>query len=1081
MHCIRHLCRPARPFRPLRQLLKALPFFGVLIFLQAAVLFTAFPAEARDWEHPGFETGHISTLYTIRNGMPYSEVNTMAQTEDGFLYFGSYGGLVQYDGRGFHRIEGISSVVSLCADPDGSLWIGTNDMGLVCKKPGDEYLFYGKEAGFRSLSIRAIQPDGKGNLFFATTSGIFYRPGTAVSGAAAEDAPDTPDAPGTADTADTADTVIPVDDVRIEGTYISDITAAADGVLYGVTVDGDVFSIENFEVEKYITAAQAGAGITCVCPDPSEKGRVYLGTEGEYILYGDLKKDPASFRKIEMPGLSGVNMLSLIDGKLWICTNGGIAYMDDEEGFKILSLTPLPMVGGVLKDYEGNLWFYSYRNGVLKVSRSIFTDVSLMTDMKDRVVTTTWMKDDLLYTGTDTGLLVFRGDGQRAETPVSELLKDARIRAIKEDRKGNLWFCTFSEHGLVCLHPDGTYRCFNQKSGMVSDYSRTIFERSDGTMAAAFTGGIHIIQDEKVVRTFGSRQGLPNSVILAITEDSEGRLLFGTNGDGIYMLEGAKISRMKISDDLDSQIILRVKRDEKRDCFWIATSREVAALKDGTIRKAENFPLSDMGSGCYDILIPDNKSVWMTGGAGVYAADGDELLSGHVSDYRFYNTGNGLPHITTANSRNYVSPKGIAYVSGVDGITGIDLNNLDRLRGRAKLAIPWIDADETRIYTRPGEKVVLPSDTRRIVIHSYVLSYALGDPVVSVNLEGFDEKPTITTKTNLYPKTYTNLPGGTYVFRLAPVNAGGVQTDGVSITIVKKKAFYEQVWFWLLCCLVFTGAMILLVNRLLARQARRLDKKRDEERIASELSMAAGIQASALPGTFPAFPDRKDFDIYASMTPAREVGGDFYDFFLVDEDHLAMVIADVSDKGVPAALYMMSAKISINDYTMTGKEPADVLTAVNDVLTRNPQDMFVTVWVGVLDLKTGVLTAANAGHEYPILLSPGGSFEIVKDRHGIVLGGMEGVWYRQYELKLEPGSKLFLYTDGVPEASNKDKKFFGLERTLEALNRKKEGTPEELIASVSDAVREFADGAPPFDDMTMLCLSYAGPEEAEQV
>ena len=189
-----------------------------------------------------------------------------------------------------------------------------------------------------------------------------------------------------------------------------------------------------------------------------------------------------------------------------------------------------------------------------------------------------------------------------------------------------------------------------------------------------------------------------------------------------------------------------------------------------------------------------------------------------------------------------------------------------------------------------------------------------------------------------------------------------------------------------------------------------------------------------------------------------------------------MVIADVSDKGVPAALYMMSAKISINDYTMTGKEPADVLTAVNDVLTRNPQDMFVTVWVGVLDLKTGVLTAANAGHEYPILLSPGGSFEIVKDRHGIVLGGMEGVWYRQYELQLEPGAKLFLYTDGVPEASNKDKQFFGLERTLEALNRKKEGTPEELIASVRSAVQEFAGGAPPFDDMTMLCLSYAGPD-----
>ena len=844
--------RRVRPFRALRQLRKLLPVLGVLFFLQIPAILAAFPSEARDWDHPGFETGHISTLYTIRNGMPYSEVNAMAQTEDGFMYFGSYGGLVQYDGRGFHRIEGISSVVSLCADPDGSLWIGTNDTGLVCMKPGDEYLFYRKEAGFRTLSIRAIQPDGKGNLFFATTSGVFYMPGGERSG-----------------------TVIPVDDARINGTYISNLSAAGDGVLYGVTVDGDVFSIENFRVEKYITAAQIGAGITCVCPDPEESGKLYLGTEGGYILYGGFERAPGSLVKIETPGLSGINMLSLIDGKLWICTNGGIAYMDEEEGFKSLSLTPLPMVGGVLKDYEGNLWFYSYRNGVLKVSRSIFTDVSLMTDMKDRVVTTTWMKDDLLYTGTDTGLLVFHGDGQRAETPVSELLKDARIRAIKEDGKGNLWFCTFSEHGLVCLHPDGTYRCFNEKSGMVSDYSRTIFELSDGTMAAAFTGGIHIIDGEKAVRTFGSREGLPNSVILAITEDSEGRLILGTNGDGIYMLEGAKISRMAVSDDLGSQIILRVKWDEKRDCLWIVTSKEVAALKDGTIRKAENFPLSDMGSGCYDILIPDNGSVWMTGGAGIYVADGDELLSGHVSDYRFYNTGNGLPHITTANSRNYVSPQGIAYVAGVDGITGIDLNNMDRLRGRAKLVIPWVDADEKRIYTRPGQKIVLPADTRRIVIYSYALSYALGDPVVTVSLEGFDEKPTVTTKSNLHPKTYTNLPGGTYVFRLLPVQAGGAGTEGAYITIVKKKAFHEQVWFWILCGLLFTGAMILLVNRLLARQARRLDKKRDEERIASELSMAADIQASALPGTFPAFPDRKDFDIFASMTPAREVGGRF--------------------------------------------------------------------------------------------------------------------------------------------------------------------------------------------------------------
>ena len=162
---------------------------------------------------------------------------------------------------------------------------------------------------------------------------------------------------------------------------------------------------------------------------------------------------------------------------------------------------------------------------------------------------------------------------------------------------------------------------------------------------------------------------------------------------------------------------------------------------------------------------------------------------------------------------------------------------------------------------------------------------------------------------------------------------------------------------------------------------------------------------------------------------------------------------------------------------MMGKMPAEVLTAVNNVLTGNSSEMFVTVWLGVLDLRTGELTAANAGHEYPFMMQPGRGFELVKDPHGIVLGAMEGFPYEQYTLRLEPGAKLFLYTDGIPEASDKDGKFFGLDRTLEALNSTEEGTPEEILNAVHGAVKVFAGDAPQFDDMTMMCLHFKGSKQ----
>ena len=254
------------------------------------------------------------------------------------------------------------------------------------------------------------------------------------------------------------------------------------------------------------------------------------------------------------------------------------------------------------------------------------------------------------------------------------------------------------------------------------------------------------------------------------------------------------------------------------------------------------------------------------------------------------------------------------------------------------------------------------------------------------------------------------------------------------------------------------------------------ENERDLFSTNKELGLATNIQKHMLPSIFPAFPERKEFDVYASMTPAKEVGGDFYDFFLIDDNHLGLVMADVSDKGVPAALFMMACKIMVQNYAMMGKSPSEVLTSVNNQICQNNQDeMFVTIWLGILDVRTGLLTAANAGHEKPAIQNADGKFELYKDTHGFVVGWYKGVKYVDYQVQLKRGSKIFLYTDGVPEATSSEGQFTR-ERMVKTLNKYRMMQPEEIIKNMKDDIDLFVGRADQFDDITMLCAEFKGYE-----
>ena len=251
-----------------------------------------------------------------------------------------------------------------------------------------------------------------------------------------------------------------------------------------------------------------------------------------------------------------------------------------------------------------------------------------------------------------------------------------------------------------------------------------------------------------------------------------------------------------------------------------------------------------------------------------------------------------------------------------------------------------------------------------------------------------------------------------------------------------------------------------------------------EARIDAELAFAKAIQHSALPSVFPPYPNRKEFDIWACMHTAKEVGGDFYDFYFVDEQTLVFLIADVSGKGIPAAMFMMTAKTLLKSYAESGMDAAQVLTQANNKLCEgNDAGMFVTVWMGYLNTRTGEVTYANAGHNPPLVRHADGSVEFVRSRPGLVLAGMEGIRYRANSIQLEPGDMLYLYTDGVTEATNADNNLYGENRLLAILEHHTNGDVHAVCENVKADVDAFVGEAPQFDDITMLSLRYTPPGE----
>ncbi len=299
-------------------------------------------------------------------------------------------------------------------------------------------------------------------------------------------------------------------------------------------------------------------------------------------------------------------------------------------------------------------------------------------------------------------------------------------------------------------------------------------------------------------------------------------------------------------------------------------------------------------------------------------------------------------------------------------------------------------------------------------------------------------------------------------------------------TVITKSVLNNTTLFYVLPRALILLGLSSICTTVAGRTRKLLEKQikdsEERQRISTELDVATHIQADMLPRIFPAFPERPEFDIYATMNPAKEVGGDFYDFFMVDETHLAIVVADVSGKGVPAALFMVIGKTLIKDHTKPGVDLGDVFSEVNELLCEsNSEGLFITAFEGVLNLVTGEFRFVNAGHEMPFIAKAGSAYEPYKLRAGFVLAGMENMKYQSGQMQLSPGDKIFQYTDGVTEATNAAHELYGMERLTDILVKNTDKPPAQLLPAVKADIDLFVGDAPQFDDITMLCVEYLKP------
>lgn len=865
----------------------------LLVFTAAATagMFTPLAAYAETTEEAS-EPSYIRTIYNGDNGLACGHANDVIETNDGILWVGSYSGLYRYNGTTFrfmNEFDSVKNVNCLFVDTDGRLWIGTNDNGVAVSINEHIADSIDSKGGLPSDSVRCITQGRNGDYYIGTSDKMVVvqlRAGLVIT--------------------DTIDDIL----------YAKKVDSDKYGNIATVTAAGKLYILKDKKIAYEITESDITGYTTCSF---SESGELYAGTaDGKVITYeiSDSKAKKTSFTECE--GLNGINRIYMQNEHVaWVLSDNGVGTLTDKKTYEHMETEGFNYsLENITIDYQDNLWIASSRMGLMQLSPAPITDVFGDYGLEAGVVNTTKLHDGKLYIGTDNGLVILDTEKKTEVTSeLTELLAESRVRCIKSDSKGNLWLCSYGK-GLVELTASGSVKEFDGDEYGMGSRVRVCLELKDGSIAVGGDKGLYFIKDEKITKTLIYGEDMGAAKVLCLLETDDGRLLAGTDGNGVTVIKNGKVEGEYTRDmGLTSGVILRLVQDTDGASVFAVTGNSICYIKDEVIRELNNFNYYNN----YDIVLDDDGDMFISGSAGVYVVNRSELLSGKSPDSIVLNSKVGLRGSLTSNAWNDIDDDKNMYLSTDRGVFSVNMDSYKTKKRFFRLMVSEMWLDGTSMPIKRGSGTTISKDVKTVEFVPEVVNYTLENPNISYCMEGLDTDWKTVPQKDLSHIVYTNLPSGDYRFRLAVIDPDTNQILRESTYSFRKEmAIYDNTWFkvyMIAIAILFVGWLTWFFTRTQAEHTMEIQKAKlalalQQVQMGNEtiLAIAKTVDAKDLRTSR----HSQRVSDYSVMIANK------YGFTKEEQENLrkAALLHDIGKIGIPDAILNKPARLTDEEYAI---------------------------------------------------------------------------------------------------------------------------------------------------------------------
>ena len=735
------------------------------------------------------------------NGLPTGEANTVLQTSDGYIWIGSYGGLIRYDGTTFKNYsdEGSiesSSIRSLFEDSKGRLWIGTNDMGVyLCK----DYTFslVDNDNDNAYLSVRSFAEGNDGTVYAGTTSGLAKVSENGIEAMAA-----------------------------VSGGTVYSMQTDKNGVLW-TCLDGGIGKLvrDNEVIYTFDSAKLLDAALYCAGTDNS--GDLWLGTDSNVIYKvtfkdGDYTDKSFEFSKYITGDISTFNAIGEdMNGNIWAAALNGTGYIDPDGDWHTTDTEHTAAANNLAFDYQGNVWVASSSYGVIHLISGLYHSPNTAAGLSETSVNAVEVTRDNYYIGTDTGLIMLDSNFAPVENELTEMLYGDRIRNILADSRGNVWIGSYYNNGLVLYEPDTeTITPFTQEDGLTNAQIRHIIELSDGGIAVATQHGVNVIRNGKVAEIYSEEQGLSYPMILTLCEGADGTVYAGSDGQGIFAIKDGKVTRYGFNEGLPAGVILRMASDGEG--LFISAGNSLYYWDFESFTHIDNYRKS--AGSIFDIWIV-GEELWLMQSNGIHIVDMQQLLSGKETAVNLLGTAYGLTGSLNANTWN-VMRDGKLYLCTSNGLSILEPDALGSADAQVKAVISQVTADDV-VFENPSS-IDISGDTTRLTFKFAPLSFSGAAITVRYKLEGFDGSSYTLTNDSPMSASYTNLHGGNYNFIVEVLDKDGetVIAD-CSVSVHKEYSLWERPWLWTVIVIIIS--LLIIMSAILIVRAKTVYFRRRQQ------------------------------------------------------------------------------------------------------------------------------------------------------------------------------------------------------------------------------------------------------------